>query len=86
MTCCAAGAQECDTENGWNLFNGVCFRVSRSAGETQYTWQEAQAACLAEGGNVATLTSTEEQDFVIDLVSNDGARWPTTALMVWARH
>ena len=48
--------------------NGKCFRVSGNAAETQYTWYEARQSCAAEGGDLATFTSLEEQMFVVNKV------------------
>ena len=62
-------SQNCDEASGWHEFNGNCLRVSRSAPETQLTWKEARATCLNDGGELASVHSQEEQDFIIQLVS-----------------
>ena len=65
---CFPGSQSCDEANGWTEMNGKCFRVSGNAAETQYTWYEARESCAAEGGDLATFTSLEEQMFVVNKV------------------
>ena len=49
-------------------FNGHRYRVFNEA----LTWTEAQAYCEGLGGHLATLTSTEENDYVYQLVRNAG--------------
>jgi hypothetical protein len=56
--------------------NGHCYQVVTVPG--LITWQEARAAALARGGDLATLTSQEEFDFVYLLASNP-AYWNSTS-------
>ena len=42
--------------------------MSGNAGETQLTWYEARETCAAEGGDLATFTTLEEQMFVVNKV------------------
>ena len=50
----------------WSQFENKCYRYF----ENKTTWEEAGAACLAEGGDLAAIHSEKENDFVHQL-SND---------------
>ncbi|XP_066537300.1 asialoglycoprotein receptor 2-like [Hoplias malabaricus] len=45
---------------GWKYFSGKCYYFS-----TDYkTWTASRDACVAEGGDLVIVSSTEEQDFL----------------------
>jgi hypothetical protein len=52
--------------------NGHCYEAVLAPG---LSWDQAQAACEARGGYLATVTSAEENAFVFSLVSGDSAFW-----------
>jgi VCBS repeat-containing protein len=56
---------------GWTL--GLDNHLYKYVTTSQVTWQLAAAAALAEGGYLATITSSAENDFVFSLVGNDVA-------------
>ena len=61
---CSLGAVE------WE--NGHCYQAVLAPG---LSWDDAQAACVARGGHLVTITSEEENAFVFSLVSDDSAFW-----------
>jgi hypothetical protein len=52
--------------------NGHCYQAVLAPG---VSWDDAQAACVARGGHLATIASEEENEFVFSLVSGDSAFW-----------
>ena len=52
--------------------NGHCYQAVLAPG---LSWDDAQAACVARGGHLVTITSEEENAFVFSLVSSDTAFW-----------
>lgn len=47
-------------ENGWQLHESSCYRVS----EITASWTEAKDSCIGLGGVLASITSEDEQAFV----------------------
>ena len=56
---------------GGREFNGHYYRV---VDESMY-WDEAEAACEAEGGQLATINSAEEQAFIVELIEDTGRKY-----------
>ena len=54
--------------------NGHCYEAVL-VGEVGITWSDAQAASIARGGYLTTITSAEENSFVFSLVSGDSRFW-----------
>ena len=48
--------------------SGVCFTEESSA----LTFNEAWTNCIAQGGNLASITSQEEQDFIMAILDPNG--------------
>ena len=44
----------------WKHFEGFCYMISRN----EYFWNDASLACQGEGGNLASIHSKEENNFV----------------------
>ena len=62
-----------DCPNGtvkWS--NGHCYEAVLAAG---LSWEDAQSACEARGGHLATIGSAGENAFVFSLVSGNNAFW-----------
>jgi len=55
----------------WSV-NGHTYEAVYAPG---LTWAQAQAACEARGGYLATITSAEENDFIKSLFENNSAFW-----------
>ncbi|XP_034091444.1 lactose-binding lectin l-2-like [Gymnodraco acuticeps] len=59
----------------WFSFNGRCYKYFN----TETTWADAELHCVSQGGNLVSLHSTEEEDFVQFLVESsdpaEGATW-----------
>lgn len=53
-------------------WNNHCYEAVLAPG---VSWQDAQAACEARGGHLATITSADENAFVFSLVSGDSTFW-----------
>ncbi|XP_066537341.1 C-type lectin domain family 4 member D-like [Hoplias malabaricus] len=45
---------------GWKYFSGKCYYFSTD----KKTWNASRDACVAEGGHLVIVSSTEEQDFL----------------------
>jgi lectin-like protein/uncharacterized protein DUF922 len=52
--------------------NGHCYEAVPAAG---ISWTDAQAACAARGGHLATISSAEEDAFIIALIANNPDFW-----------
>lgn len=53
-----------DCPNGWKTFSGKCYKLS---GETK-TQSDANTICKAAGGNLATVGSRGEGDFLKNIL------------------
>lgn len=51
----------CDTENGWQPFGSNCYK--RRAGSRK-SWAAARSDCVREGGDLVSITSAEEEQYV----------------------
>ncbi|KAJ8029243.1 Galactose-specific lectin nattectin [Holothuria leucospilota] len=45
-------------------YNGKCYRYR---GSPALNWRDAEAQCVSEGGNLASIHSSDEQDFLHEL-------------------
>ncbi|XP_056155874.1 C-type lectin domain family 4 member A-like [Lampris incognitus] len=63
-TCCS---------DGWQWFRGSCYFISK----TKRTWWSSKDCCERNDADLVTITSQEEQDFISEKVSQEGAwvRW-----------
>ncbi|XP_054914836.1 lactose-binding lectin l-2-like [Poeciliopsis prolifica] len=50
----------------WYSFKGRCYKYVAS----RMTWGEAEVHCLTEGGNLVSIHSLEEHNFVNNLIKN----------------
>ncbi|XP_034075305.1 ladderlectin-like [Gymnodraco acuticeps] len=48
----------------WFSFNGRCYKYFN----TESTWADAELYCVSQGGNLVSIHSTEEEDFVKFLI------------------
>ena len=51
--------------NGWTRFDNYCYLVSSAI----KTWDQAQAYCKSLGGGLVKINSAEENEFVLNLVT-----------------
>ena len=58
--------EECD--NGWLTYDEHCYFMSNDASLLDFNWHQARDYCLQEGGELASIHSQEEQDFIIHMV------------------
>ncbi|XP_075306025.1 lactose-binding lectin l-2-like [Odontesthes bonariensis] len=59
----------------WYSFNGRCYKYI----STDMTWAEAELQCVAQGANLVSIHSVQEDDFVKLLIKNfdhnEGLTW-----------
>jgi hypothetical protein len=60
--------------SGWTLFNSYCYLLVPASANA--TWANAEQDCYSKGGHLASVHSTEENTFLINLA--------TTALWIGA--
>ncbi|KAI4883136.1 hypothetical protein NFI96_020586, partial [Prochilodus magdalenae] len=56
---------------GWKYFSGRCYYFSTE----KKTWTESRDACVAAGGHLVIIRSTEEQDFLKRSYPGSGEQW-----------
>ncbi|XP_060558401.1 macrophage mannose receptor 1-like [Ruditapes philippinarum] len=56
---------------GYSFYMGGCYKVST----VSKTWNDAQADCKADGGNLASVTSVQESAFIHILVNGKFQYW-----------
>ena len=54
-----------DSEIGWNKFSGNCYTVVRK----RVNWDTAKSSCWGRGGQLTSIGSKEENDFIRSLTS-----------------
>ncbi len=54
-----------DCDSGYTEYGGKCYRYS---GSEEKEWDDAKAACIAEGGNLATIDDQAENDFLVSMI------------------
>ncbi|XP_068430349.1 uncharacterized protein [Clinocottus analis] len=52
---------QCDSLNGWRQFNSNCYKLKA---DVRKSWTGARADCVQEGGDLASILSAEEEQFV----------------------
>lgn len=62
-----------------NLLTSACYYVSPSA--TSVTWNDARAACMADGGDLAVIRSPEENNFVLSEFTVTSLPFPHFAVL-----
>ncbi|XP_035860995.1 lactose-binding lectin l-2-like [Sander lucioperca] len=50
----------------WFSFNGRCYKYVA----THLTWADAELHCVSEGGNLVSIHSLEEENFIKSLIKN----------------
>ncbi|KAF3850576.1 hypothetical protein F7725_012348 [Dissostichus mawsoni] len=59
----------------WFSFNGRCYKYFN----TETTWADAELYCVSQGGNLVSIHSREEEDFVKFLIKSsdpaEGLTW-----------
>ncbi|XP_039671502.1 lactose-binding lectin l-2-like [Perca fluviatilis] len=59
----------------WFSFNGRCYKYVA----THLTWADAELHCVSQGGNLVSIHSLEEENFIKSLIRNfdhaQGATW-----------
>ncbi|XP_034054909.1 lactose-binding lectin l-2-like [Gymnodraco acuticeps] len=59
----------------WISFNGRCYKYFN----TERTWADAELHCVSQGGNLVSIHSTEEEEYVKILIKESdptgGATW-----------
>ncbi|RVE65935.1 hypothetical protein OJAV_G00121150 [Oryzias javanicus] len=53
---------QCDRANGWVQFGSSCYKLKS---ETRKSWSAARHDCVQEGGDLVSITSEEENTYVI---------------------
>ena len=53
----------------WKEFGGSCYKMSDHELETDMTWMKARDVCRRQGGDLASVNSKAENDFIQNLVS-----------------
>uniref|UniRef100_A0A3B3S176 C-type lectin domain-containing protein n=1 Tax=Paramormyrops kingsleyae TaxID=1676925 RepID=A0A3B3S176_9TELE len=51
----------CDTTHGWHQFASSCYKLKHS----RESWASARLECLKEGGDLVSILSNEEEQYVI---------------------
>ncbi|KAL3836968.1 hypothetical protein ACJMK2_022370, partial [Sinanodonta woodiana] len=61
-----SGSPQSICKQGYTMYGSSCFRVNK----TPLTWNNAQATCAGDGGNLASLLSVYESAYV-DVITSD---------------
>uniref|UniRef100_A0A8B9KM82 C-type lectin domain-containing protein n=1 Tax=Astyanax mexicanus TaxID=7994 RepID=A0A8B9KM82_ASTMX len=56
--------QKC--QNGWSQFGHRCFMIFKNSAD----WPASEENCVAMGGHLASVHSSEEHTFIVNLVLN----------------
>ncbi|XP_033951501.2 uncharacterized protein [Pseudochaenichthys georgianus] len=51
----------CDLANGWRPYGSNCYKLKA---ETRKSWSEARGDCVQEGGDLVSIVSAEEEEYV----------------------
>ena len=58
-----------DCPGGWDEREGFCYRVNRGGTqEPPLNWHDARTECMDQGGDLVSIESEEEKDYVLQLV------------------
>lgn len=52
---------QCDLANGWSQFNSNCYKLEPDLWKS---WAAARYDCVTEGGDLVSITSPEEEQYV----------------------
>ncbi|KAK1883605.1 Macrophage mannose receptor 1 [Dissostichus eleginoides] len=52
---------QCDLANGWRQYGSNCYKLKA---ETRKSWSEARGDCVQEGGDLVSIISAEEEEYV----------------------
>ncbi|XP_074546917.1 uncharacterized protein LOC141805663 [Halichoeres trimaculatus] len=52
---------QCDLNNGWRQHGSNCYKLNS---ETRKSWSEARGDCVLQGGDLVSITSAEEEQYV----------------------
>lgn len=55
-------APVCDSANGWQTFGSNCYKRRASV---RKSWAAARSDCVREGGDLVSITSSEEEEYVM---------------------
>lgn len=68
-----------DCPGGWQALESSCYKVMDTFGNSQtFGWLKALRVCLGFGGNLVSITSKKEQEFVYNFSSStirNNAAW-----------
>ncbi|KAL4230751.1 hypothetical protein ACF0H5_011126 [Mactra antiquata] len=64
--------------NNWLAYNGFCYYAVSGSGDQAKTWRQARLSCLQSGGDLASVSSMNEQLFIYKTVLKN-----TTTNAVW---
>ena len=67
----APGAKAQAQSDGWLQFQGAKYKLTSVAG----TWSEAEAEAVNNGGHLVTITTPEENEWLIRTFGNDKSLW-----------
>lgn len=60
--CCSANpTPHCDLASGWMEFGSNCYKLRAN---TRKSWASARGDCVREGGDLVSITSAEEEQYV----------------------
>ena len=68
-------ATPCPTDPQWVYMHPFCYFVSGAIGAPVKTWNDANNWCMSQGGYLASIHSTTEQNFLNSIVSVTVAHW-----------
>lgn len=54
-------APQCDLSNGWRPHGSYCYKLKA---DTRKSWSEARHDCVVEGGDLVSILSAEEEQYV----------------------
>uniref|UniRef100_A0A3Q2Z8D4 C-type lectin domain-containing protein n=1 Tax=Hippocampus comes TaxID=109280 RepID=A0A3Q2Z8D4_HIPCM len=74
---------QCDLSNGWDRYSSNCYKVKSETAKS-WTWAEARADCVNQGGDLVSITDPYEQAFiqVLGSILNSIAFCPT-GISLW---
>lgn len=52
---------QCDLSNGWRPHGSYCYKLKA---DTRKSWLEARHDCVVEGGDLVSILSAEEEQFI----------------------
>ena len=54
----------CGVNGGFSYYNGYCYKAYDGDGNQGKTWRQARAQCQQTGGDLASIMSLQEQQFL----------------------